>query len=81
MFCLCFLLTYFLVEIPFLKTNFLKIYRTDLRQMFVVGRTVAVDERREISFSIRQDTLPWQPIFFRDVTSARAALAEGGATD
>jgi len=63
MFCLCFLLTYFLVEIPFLKTNFLKIYRTDLRQMFVVGRTVAVDERREISFSIRQNTLPWQPIF------------------
>ena len=28
-----------------------------------IGRTTAVDDQYEISFSILQGTLPWQPIF------------------
>jgi len=47
----------------FCQTNNLKIYWTDLHQIFKIGRTMAVDDQHEISFSIPQYTLPWQPIF------------------
>ena len=56
MFCFCFLLIYLFiysfVEIPVLKHNYLEIHQTHFRQMFTFGRTMAVDERCEISFSI-----------------------------
>ena len=35
---------------------------TDLRPVCTDVRTVAVDERSEVSFSIPPGTLPWQPI-------------------
>jgi len=47
----------------FFHTSFLKIYRTNVRQIFKFGRTMALDDRSKISFSIPQGTLPWQPIF------------------
>ena len=34
-----------------------------LCRIFKVDRTTAVDNQSEISFSIPQGTLPWQPIF------------------
>jgi len=37
--------------------------RPIFRQVFRTGRTVAVDDQYEITFSIRQRTLPLQPIF------------------
>ena len=40
----------------------LKIYRTDHRQIFRVGRLIAVDDQSEIGFSIVQGTLPGQPV-------------------
>jgi len=40
------------------QTNYLKIYPTDLRQNFSFGRTMDVDDHRELSFSIHQETLP-----------------------
>ena len=46
-----------------LQTNYLKIYRIDLCQIFRVGRIMAVDDRPEISFTISQGTLLWQPSF------------------
>jgi len=45
------------------QTNYLEIYPTDLRQTVGFGRTTAVDDQSEISFSIPQETLPWQPNF------------------
>jgi len=36
---------------------------SDLRQLFGNGRTTAVEDQSEISFSMPQQTLPWQPIF------------------
>jgi len=48
MFCCCFLFIYLLLTIPFRPI----IYRTDLRQIFRVGRTMAVDDQSEVSFSI-----------------------------
>ena len=44
----------------FCRTNYYTIYRTDLRQIFRVGRTVAVDDQceKKINFSIPQGTLP-----------------------
>jgi len=35
---------------------------TDLRPVCTDVRTMAVDERSEVSFSIPPGTLPWQPI-------------------
>jgi len=49
----------FFIFNDFYHTNCLKIYRTDLHQIFRVGRTGATDE---ISFSIPQGRLPWHPI-------------------
>ena len=40
-----------------------KIYHTDLCQIYVVGRIMAVDDQPEISFLIPLGTLPWQPNF------------------
>ena len=40
------------------QTNYLEIYPTDLRQTVGFGRTTAVDDQSEISFSIPQATLP-----------------------
>jgi len=37
------------------QTNYLKIYRTDLRQIFWVVGVMAVDDQSEISFSICQE--------------------------
>jgi len=65
MFCWCFWFSsflYFCLTIPFRPMIF-DSYRTDLRQIFRVGRTIAVDDQSEISFSIPHGTLPWQPIF------------------
>jgi len=39
----------------------LNIYLTDPHQMCMISRSMAVDERLEVSFSIRQGTVPWQP--------------------
>ena len=38
------------------------IYRTDLNPIRCDDRTVAADERSEVSLSIPRGTLPWQPI-------------------
>jgi len=46
----------------FCQTNYLNIYSTDLHEICSIGRTLAVDERPEVIFSIPQGTLPWQPI-------------------
>ena len=43
----------------FCQTNYLKIYQTDLYQIGRIGRIMAVES--EISLSIHQGTLPWQP--------------------
>jgi len=44
-------------------TNYPKIYQSDLCQIVKLGRTVAVDDQSEISFSIPRGTLQWQPSF------------------
>ena len=48
----------FLIFTALCQTNHLNIYWTDLRQTCRVGRTMTVDERSEVSFSILQGTLP-----------------------
>ena len=40
------------------QNSYLKMYQTDLRQIFKIGRTMAVDDQSEISFSIPTMTLP-----------------------
>jgi len=40
------------------QTKYLKIYLTDLRQIFGVGRTTAIDNQSEINSSISQGALP-----------------------
>jgi len=47
----------------FRRTNYRKIYQTDLRQIFRVGRTMAADDQSEISLLIPQATLQWRPTF------------------
>jgi len=34
----------------FCQTNYLNVYRTDLHEIYRIGRTLAVDERREVIF-------------------------------
>jgi len=46
----------------FLSDQLSPIYLTGLRQIFRVVRTMVVGDQSEISFSIPQGTLPWQPI-------------------
>ena len=48
----------FVIFSDFCQTNYLKIYQTDLRQIFRFGRTVAVDDQPETSFYIPQETVP-----------------------
>ena len=60
MFCFCF---YLFIFIDSWQTSDLKIYWTDLCQIFRVARTMAVDGQSEIRFSILEGTLSWQPIF------------------
>ena len=57
------LLIYFiLIFNDFRQTNYLKICQIDLRQILRVGRSTAVHDQSEISFSVPYGTLPWQPI-------------------
>jgi len=51
------------------KTNYLSICWTDLHEICRIGRNLAVDERPEVSCSISQGTLPWQPILWAKSTS------------
>jgi len=60
MFCCCFVFVYFN---DFCQTSYVKNLPTDLRRIFRVDRTVAVDDQSEISLSIPQGALSWQPIF------------------
>jgi len=54
------------------ETNYLDIRQTDLYEICSDGRTLAVDERPKVIFSIPQGTLPWQPIFLlNESTPAR----------
>jgi len=46
----------------FCLPDYLYVQWTDLHQMRTVGRTVAVNERSGVSFSICRETLTWQPI-------------------
>ena len=39
----------------------LNIYLTDPHQMCMISGSMAVDERLELSFSIRQGTVTWEP--------------------
>ena len=55
------------------QTDYLKIY-ADLRQIFRVGRTMAVNNQSEISFSIPQGMLPWQQFFVASVAAGWAAV-------
>jgi len=58
-----YVLLLFLIFNDFCQTNYPKIYRADLRQMFIVGRTMAVDDQSEISFFIPPGMLPRQPVY------------------
>ena len=57
------------VFLRFCQTFSLNIYRTDRHPVCRIGRTVAVHERSEVSFSIPQGTLPWQPVLWAKSTS------------
>ena len=61
MFCLCFIFI-ILIFNDFCQANYLNVYQTDLHQMCRDGRTMAVDERAEVSFWIPQGMLLWQLI-------------------
>ena len=63
------------------QTNYLKMHRTDLRQIFRVGRITAVGDQSEVSFSIPQGTLPRQPISvgFIHATDSLTRAASGAA--
>jgi len=43
----------------FCQIRYLNIYWTDLYQIFRVGRSMAVDERSEVSILISRGMLPW----------------------
>jgi len=60
---LLFFIYFIFVMILFRPVTYLKIYQTNLCQIFRVGRTMAVDDQCEISILVLQGTLPWQPIF------------------
>ena len=50
MYCFDFLLYIFIYFNDSCQTNYLKMYRTDLRQIYRVGRNMAADDQSEISF-------------------------------
>ena len=52
--CCCFLVIF----TDSCQTNYHKIYRIHLCKIFRVGRTMAVDDQPEISFSMPQETSP-----------------------
>jgi len=52
------LLIFFIYFDDSCQNSYLKMYQTDLRQIFKIGRTMAVDDQSEISFSIPTMTLP-----------------------
>jgi len=51
------------------QTNYRNIYWADLHQICRIDRTLARDERPEVSFLIPQGTLLWQPIMWVKSTS------------
>jgi len=57
-----------------LKHNYLEIHQTDFRKMFMFGRTMAVDERCEISFSIPHILL----VLVRGVVGRERLVAQPG---
>ena len=59
---LCFAYVFFPFFYDFCQPSYLNIYRTDLHRICRDGRTLAVDERVEVPFSILRGTLPRQPI-------------------
>jgi len=59
---LCFLLLYIFND--FCQINYRNIYGTDLHPICRDGRTMAVDERTEVFFSIFKGQCPWQPILW-----------------
>ena len=62
--CGLYFLLLFLFFGNFCQSNYLEIYPTDLRLIFMIGEIMAVDDQSEIiKFSIPQGTLPWQPVF------------------
>jgi len=58
-FCCCFFIYFYLFILNQLSQH---LPRRPC-QICRVGRTMALDDHYEISFSIPQGTLPWQPIF------------------
>jgi len=52
----------------FCQTNYLNIYCSNLYPVCWEDRTVAVDNRSKVSFSISQGTLLWQPILLAKST-------------
>jgi len=61
------------------QTKYLKIYLTDLRQIFGVGRTTAVDNQSEINSSISQGALPIFVGFIQRTDGCRWTQAASGA--
>jgi len=61
-FCFCFFKFLLTTPVRLIKCQHL-VYRNDHRQIFRTGRTVAVCDQSEISFSILQGTLLWRPSF------------------
>ena len=59
-----YILLLFLVSNDFCQTCHLIIYQTDGHLMFRVGRSVAIDDQFESSFSMPEGTSPRQPIFW-----------------
>ena len=55
---LCFIFIIF--NLTIFQANYLIIYWTDLHHICVIRRTMPVDERSEVSFSLPQGLLPWQ---------------------
>ena len=45
-----YVLLLFLVSNDLCQTNYLNVYRIDLRHVFRIGRTVAVDDQPQVSF-------------------------------
>jgi len=65
------------------QTNYLKIYRADLRQIFTFGGTTAGDDQSEVSFSIRCRArdffgLSTEMIFITPVASGAVGQANVG---
>jgi len=60
--CLCIFVTFLGWRRRDDCTCVLRIYQTDLHQIFTAGRHVAVDVQSGICFAIAEGTLPWQPV-------------------